>query len=163
MIKSDVVGDDFMELNINKFIRSMELQRDNITSFGEFPFSLSVVRNLFDLQFHPKVTFIIGENGTGKSTILEAIATAYGFNPEGGTKNFNFSSMDTHSNLHNYIRIVKGAQRPQSGFFCERKVFIMSLLILMSWIKREVEPRLLIPMEENPYINNPMGKHFYPF
>src|SRR5690554_5277051 len=101
--------------NINQFIRSAELQRDKIPSFSEFPFCLSAVRDLSDLKFHPKVTFIIGENGTGKSTILEAIAIAYGFNPEGGTKNFNFSSMDTHSNLHNYIRIVKGAKRPKNG------------------------------------------------
>jgi len=37
---------------------------------------------------HPNVTFLIGENGTRKSTLLEAIAVEYGFNPEGGSKNF---------------------------------------------------------------------------
>jgi predicted ATPase len=36
----------------------------------------------------------VGENGTGKSTLLEAIAIAFGFNPEGGTKNFRFSSRE---------------------------------------------------------------------
>ena len=71
--------------NINQFIRSMELQRKN-PFFSEFPFCLSAVRDLTELKLHPKVTFIIGENGTGKSTILEALATAYGFNPEGELK-----------------------------------------------------------------------------
>jgi predicted ATPase len=86
-------------------------------------FCLPAIHNLFDLKFHPKVTFIVGENGTGKSTILEAIATAYGFNPEGGTKNFNFSSMDTHSNLHDYIKLIKGFSMPKDGFFLRAESF----------------------------------------
>ena len=36
------------------------------------------------LSFSSNVTFFVGENGTGKSTLLEAIAVAYGFNAEGG-------------------------------------------------------------------------------
>lgn len=55
-------------------------------AFSIYPFSLAAVQNLVALEMHPKVTFIVGENGTGKSTILEAIATSYGFNPEGGTR-----------------------------------------------------------------------------
>ena len=46
-----------------------------------------------NLRFNQDITFFVGENGTGKSTMLEAIAVAYGFNPEGGSKNYNFSSM----------------------------------------------------------------------
>ena len=52
--------------------------------------ALPAVRHLIrygGLSFSKPVTFFVGENGTGKSTLLEAIATAYGFNPEGGTKN----------------------------------------------------------------------------
>jgi predicted ATPase len=77
--------------NINQYIRSVELRKEKISSYSRYPFCLPAIRNLDELKFHPKVTFIVGENGTGKSTILEAIAVAYGFNPEGGTKNFNFS------------------------------------------------------------------------
>lgn len=105
------------------YIRRVELLREKVPSFSEYPFSLPVIRELSGLELHPKVTYFVGENGTGKSTILEAIATAYGFNPEGGTKNFNFSSMATHSQLYEYIRLVKGVRRPKDGFFLRAESF----------------------------------------
>jgi len=113
-----------MDLSKNKqYLRSLELKRSQIESFSKYPFCLSAVKNLSNLEFHPKVTFIVGENGTGKSTILEAIATSYGFNPEGGTKNFTFSSRDTHSELQQYIRLVKGLVKPKDGFFLRAESF----------------------------------------
>lgn len=110
-------------LQYNQFLRSIELKRNDIRSFSRYPYCLPVIKNLSVLEFHPKVTFIVGENGSGKSTILEAIATAYGFNPEGGTINFNFSSMDTHSELHNYIKLIKGVRKPKDGFFLRAESF----------------------------------------
>lgn len=53
--------------NINQYIRSVELYRDKIPSFSEYPFRLPAIRNLVELKLHPMVTFIVGENGTGKS------------------------------------------------------------------------------------------------
>ncbi|MDO3413114.1 AAA family ATPase [Saccharibacillus sp. CPCC 101409] len=82
-----------------------------------YPFSLPAVRALENIEFHGRVTYLIGENGVGKSTLLEAIATAWGFNPEGGTLNFNFATAETHSPLHRHIRLVRGAARPKDGFF----------------------------------------------
>ena len=107
----------------NQYLRNIELKRDNVQSFSEYPFCLPSIKNLSRLEFHPKVTLIVGENGTGKSTILEAIATAYGFNPEGGTINFNFSSMNTHSELYKYIKLVKGVKKPKNGFFLRAESF----------------------------------------
>ena len=49
------------------------------------------------LKIPADVTFLVGENGTGKSTLLEAVAVACGFNAEGGTRNFSFSTRETHS------------------------------------------------------------------
>lgn len=107
----------------NQYLRSVELCRSKVSSFSEYPFCLDAVAGLTSLELHPKVTFIVGENGTGKSTILEAIAAAYGFNPEGGTINFNFSTRSTHSELHDYIRLVKGVWRAEDGFFLRAESF----------------------------------------
>jgi predicted ATPase len=106
-----------------QYLRSIALKREQVDSFESYPFCLPAIRGLSNLDFHPKVTFIVGENGSGKSTILEAIATAYGFNPEGGTINFNFSSNDTHSELYRYIKLVKGIAKPRDGFFLRAESF----------------------------------------
>ena len=108
---------------IDQFIRGVRLDRDKVESFDKYLFSLRAVREMDRIVFHPNVTFIVGENGSGKSTILEAIATAYGFNPEGGTKNFNFSTSDTHSCLYDFITVVKGAKMPRDGFFLRAESF----------------------------------------
>lgn len=70
-----------------------------------------------ELALGSAVTFFVGENGAGKSTLLEAIAVAAGFNPEGGSKNFSFSTRDTHSELYNHITLSRGFVRPRDGFF----------------------------------------------
>jgi len=99
------------------YVLAVKLRRDKVASFDEYPFSLPVVRQLDALELHPSVTFLVGENGSGKSTLLEAIAVAWGFNPEGGSKNFRFGTRASHSALHEYLRLVKGVHRPRSGFF----------------------------------------------
>ncbi len=69
-----------------------------------------------ELPFLSNVTFFVGENGTGKSTLLEAIAVAYGFNAEGGTRNYRFSTNETHSELWEHIALVK-KDYAERGFF----------------------------------------------
>lgn len=106
-----------------QYIRSLHLKKDHIKSYSSYPLNLPFVRNLEELAFHPNVTYIIGENGVGKSTLLEAIAISLGFNPEGGTRNFNFSSYDSHSNLDKYLRLVKGVHRADDSFFFRAETF----------------------------------------
>ena len=86
---------------------------------------LPVVKQLAEtgIDFHKQVTFFVGENGSGKSTLIEALAIAMGFNPEGGTKNFNFHTADTHSELHDHLRPVKGVYWPKTGFFLRAESF----------------------------------------
>ena len=106
-----------------QFLLEVSLKREKVASFDEYPFCLNAVRGLEHLSLHPAVTFFIGENGTGKSTLLEAIAVAYGFNPEGGTKNFNFGTRNSHSVLWEYLRISKGSRKPRDGFFLRAESF----------------------------------------
>lgn len=68
------------------------------------------------IKFNSSVTIFVGENGTGKSTLLEAIAVAYGFNPEGGSRNFHFSTNSTHSELYRHLTLSKQAYA-KDGFF----------------------------------------------
>ena len=68
-------------------------------------------------EFHKPVTFIVGENGMGKSTLLEAIAVCWGFNPEGGTKNMRFSTKESHSHLCDHMRLARGPHYARDGFF----------------------------------------------
>jgi len=68
------------------------------------------------LELSKNVSVFVGENGTGKSTLLEAVAVAFGFNAEGGTVNFNFSTNNTHSSLYKNLRIGKKSY-PKDGFF----------------------------------------------
>lgn len=97
--------------------------KNKIFNRTEYPFCLPVFDTLKKIDFKSNVTFFVGENGTGKSTLLEAIAVNYGFNPEGGSRNFNFSTLDTHSNLHGYLTLIKGVKRPQDGYFLRAESF----------------------------------------
>ncbi|MEA5142335.1 MAG: AAA family ATPase [Oscillibacter sp.] len=86
---------------------------------------LPVVRSLLrqgELPFEKPVTFLVGENGVGKSTLLEAVAVAYGFNAEGGTRNFNFATVHTESLLHTYLTLIRGSY-PRDGFFLRAESF----------------------------------------
>ena len=67
--------------------------------------NIPAIAGISELEFSSPVTFLVGENGTGKSTLLEAMAVAYGFNAEGGTRNYNFSTYDSHSKLSESLRL----------------------------------------------------------
>ena len=87
--------------------------------------ALPVVRYLAEkpLEFAAPVTIFVGENGVGKSTLIEAIAVGMGFNAEGGTRNFSFATEETHSVLYRHLDFTRGAYRPRDGFFLRAESF----------------------------------------
>jgi predicted ATPase len=99
------------------YLREIALRRDKVPDFRRYPFNLPAVATLERLAFDQQVTFFIGENGSGKSTLLEAIAVVLGFNPEGGSRNFRFGTRPSHSELHEYLRVVRNIARPRDGYF----------------------------------------------
>jgi predicted ATPase len=99
------------------YLREVLLLRDQVPDFHRYPFDLPAVAGLERLVFTQPVTFLVGENGSGKSTLLEAIAVLLGFNAEGGSRNFRFASRTSHSELHRYLRPVRGVARAKDGFF----------------------------------------------
>ncbi|MGX9864137.1 AAA family ATPase [Pseudomonas moraviensis] len=82
-----------------------------------------LLHDLFPLEFSSSITVFIGENGSGKSTLLEAIAIKLGCNPEGGGRNFNFSTENTHSKLHETLTLSKGYRREKDVFFYRAETF----------------------------------------
>jgi predicted ATPase len=80
-----------------------------------YPWSLAAVRHLGTLELHPRVTFFIGENGTGKSTLIEAVAQRAGFPEEGGSSQMVLE--ERWSDLTRALEIVRGVRREKDGFF----------------------------------------------
>lgn len=108
------------------FLLGLRLREERPEVDDSYVFDLPVVRQLAALgrlPLHPHVTLLVGENGVGKSTLLEAVATAYGFNPEGGSLNLRFATEETHSPLHEAIILEKGVQRARTGFFLRAESF----------------------------------------
>ncbi len=105
------------------YLRSVALRPGSEIPLAEYPFTIPAVQNLGTLKLHPQVTFLVGENGSGKSTLIEAIAVAAGFNAEGGSKNFNFASRESHSNLHEVLQVARAPVRERDGFFLRAESF----------------------------------------
>lgn len=106
----------------NQFIQKINIDWNKIDA-DSYLRNIPTIKDLQSLELSNSVTFFVGENGSGKSTLLEAIAVAWGFNPEGGTKNYNFSTYDSHSNLHDAIRLVKGYRKAGWGYFLRAESF----------------------------------------
>ncbi len=88
-----------------------------------YPYNIPSISKLNELELRKDITFIVGENGSGKSTLIEAIAINAGFNPEGGTRNFNFNTRDSHSYLFNDLKLIRSANREKDGFFLRAESF----------------------------------------
>ena len=104
------------------FIRAVEIDWDSVAP-GSYLRDIHALRFDGRLPMDDGVTFFVGENGTGKSTLLEGIAVAWGFNPEGGGKNYHFSTYDSHSDLHRAVRIVRNPGKPRHSYFLRAESF----------------------------------------
>ncbi len=116
------------------FIRSIEVATDDDgVDPRAYPWNLPAVAALEGgLDLDPHVTYLVGENGSGKSTLIEALAVTAGLNPEGGSRNFGYSTRDSHSDLWKALRVVRGARRPKTDFFLRAESFFTSINYLES-------------------------------
>ncbi len=110
-------------MRVRPYIRQIRLTKERITNPDRYPFCIPAVMGLDPLAFHEKVTFLTGENGVGKSTLLEAFAVAFGFCPEGGGWNFRLETRATHSPLWNYLEVERGPLPPRDGYFLRAESF----------------------------------------
>lgn len=106
----------------NLFVKDISIKWEDISE-RSYLRGIPAIASIDELTFGKPITFFVGENGSGKSTLLEAIAVAYGFNPEGGTKNYSFSTYDSHSELCEHIRLSRGYIKPKKGYFLRAESF----------------------------------------
>lgn len=106
----------------NRFIQEIQIHWEQIQPQSYLQ-SIPALRSIDRLAFSNNITFFVGENGMGKSTLLEAIAVGYGFNPEGGTLNYRFSTYDDVSELSGALSFKKGYRRPRSNYFFRAESF----------------------------------------
>lgn len=105
------------------YVTSAEKKNDVWNNSDCYVKNISSFQTLFSISLDNPVTFFVGENGSGKSTLLEAIAVNYGFNPEGGSKNYNFSTKNTHSAFSDMITLTKAPKKAKDGFFLRAESF----------------------------------------
>lgn len=104
------------------FIRSFSIDWDRLED-GSYVKEIPALNSLREFQFRKRITFFVGENGSGKSTLLEALAIAKGLNPEGGTRNYNFSTYDDYSTLKSAITFQSGMLKPKWSYFLRAESF----------------------------------------
>lgn len=106
----------------DQFIQRIAIEWDKVAK-DSYLRGIEALHGVKNVEFANPITFFVGENGSGKSTLLEAIAVAHGFNPEGGTKNYAFSTYDSHSELCDAIRISRGYRKERWGYFLRAESF----------------------------------------
>ncbi len=103
------------------FLKSIRTIPENLKT-GQYPFTIPALSKGLDVEFRNNVTFFIGENGSGKSTILEAIAEKCGFNLSGGNRNHHYTQNNTESDLASSLRL-SWFPKVTNGFFLRAESF----------------------------------------
>jgi predicted ATPase len=106
-------------------LKKLTLLRERVPDWEAYPFCVSAIRELREVRFQSRVCFLAGENGTGKSTLLEAIAAHYGFGREGGTRSFRNSSTDSNESIAPLVKALRLSfdVRTGAGFYLRAESF----------------------------------------
>ena len=106
-------------------LKKITLLRDRVQDWQAYPFSVAAIRELKALVFRSRISFFAGENGTGKSTLLEAIAAHYGFGREGGNRNFQNDSTESNRSVDPLVKALRLSfdRRTGAGFFLRAESF----------------------------------------
>ncbi len=111
-----------VHLQSKPYLKAITIQKPE-SGGHKHPFNIPAVQAIDTLEFHPDVTFLIGENGSGKSTILEAIASIMELGGLGGTGNFSLNDSSGASGLDRYMRAQRSYQKPKDRYFLRAESF----------------------------------------
>lgn len=109
------------ETSGSPFLTHVEL-REERTVPGTYPFDLPVLSRGLDLRLDRPVTFFVGENGSGKSTIMEALAWATGFASQGGDRSNSYAEGDDGHLLGRALKLA-WRRKAVGGFFMRAETF----------------------------------------
>ncbi len=106
-------------------LKKIKLMRARVEDWRSYPFSVPAISSLDELGLRSRICFFAGENGTGKSTLLEAIAVHYGFGREGGTRNFQNDSTESNHSVDPLVRALRLSfdKRTGAGYFLRAESF----------------------------------------
>jgi predicted ATPase len=106
-------------------LKKITLLKDRIEDWKVYPFSVPTIAALTEIDIRSRVVFFAGENGTGKSTLLEAIAAHYGFGPEGGNRNFRSNTTEHNRSISPLEKALRLSfdRRTGAGFFLRAESF----------------------------------------
>jgi predicted ATPase len=106
-------------------LKKIKLLRERVEDWKSYPFSVPAIGSLDELALQSRICFFAGENGTGKSTLIEAIAVHYGFGREGGTRNFRNDSTESNHSVDPLVRALRLSfdKRTGAGFFLRAESF----------------------------------------
>jgi predicted ATPase len=106
-------------------LKKITLLRERVEDWTAYPFSVPTIASLPEINLHSRIIFFAGENGSGKSTMLEAIATHYGFGPEGGNRNFSSNTTESNQSTAPLAKALRLSfdKRTGAGFFLRAESF----------------------------------------
>ena len=106
-------------------LKTIKILHGRVQDWNAYPFSLPAIKSLDELNLRARVCLFAGENGTGKSTLLEAIAAHYGFGREGGNRNFHNDSTDSNHSIDALVRALRLSfdRRTGAGYFLRAESF----------------------------------------
>jgi predicted ATPase len=104
------------------YLKQITLNWDKVNDKDQYPFNIPALSRLDTLDLNQNVVFIVGENGTGKSTLLEAIAYQCGFDIGGGSRNNDLGLTDK-SVLLSSIMTLSWMSKVTKGFFLRAETF----------------------------------------
>jgi predicted ATPase len=106
-------------------LKKITLLRERVEDWTAYPFSVPAIASLPEISLHARIAFFAGENGTGKSTLLEAIAAHYGFGPEGGNRSIRNDSTEHNHSTDALVRALRLSfdKRTGAGFFLRAESF----------------------------------------
>jgi predicted ATPase len=96
-------------------LKKITLLRERVEDWKSYPFSVPAVSSLEELVLRSRICFFAGENGTGKSTLLEAIAVHYGFGREGGTRSFSNDTTESNHSVDPLVRVLRLSSDKRTG------------------------------------------------